>query len=69
MPSVTYEEAVAMMQNIRGSVLGYDELSVYAPANLPPKGYQEGSGPYLCVQQSEIAQYNPYLEVLILATQ
>lgn len=69
MPSVTYEEAVAMMQNIRGSVLGYDELSVIAPANLPPKGYQAGSGPYFYVQRSEVSLYNQYMEVLILATQ
>lgn len=69
MPSVTYEEAVAMMQNIRGSVLGFDELSVIAPANLPPKGYQTGSGPYFNVQRSEVSLYNKYMEVLILATQ
>lgn len=69
MPSVTYESAVAMMQNIRGSVLAYDELSVIAPANLPPKGYQFGSGPQFYVQRSEVALYNQYMEVLILATQ
>ena len=69
MPSVTYEEAVAMIQNIRGSVLGYDALSVIAPANLPPKGYQMGSGPYLSMQHSQVAMYNQYMEVLIFATQ
>ena len=68
-PKVTYEQAVAMMQNIRGSVLGYDELSVIAPATLPPKGYQAGSGPYFYVQRSEVSLYNQYMEVLILATQ
>lgn len=69
MPSVTYEEAVAMMQNIRGSVLGYDELSVIAHANLPPKGYQFGSGPCFYIQRSEISLYNQYMEVMIFATQ
>lgn len=72
MPSVTYEQAMAMMHNIRGPILGYDALSVIAPANLPPKGYQSGSGPYFYVGRSEVAQialYNQYMEVLILATQ
>lgn len=68
-PKVTYEQAMAMVAGIQNSVLGYSSFSITAPANLPPIGYQSGSGPYLSVQQSEIAQYNPSLEVLILATQ
>ena len=68
-PKVTYEQAMAMVAGLQNSVLGYASFSLNAPANLPPIGYQSGSGPNLSVQQPEIAQYNPALEVLILATQ
>lgn len=69
MPSVTYEEAMVMMGSIPGVVLGYDELSVIAPANLPPIGHQLGTGPYLHVMSSEVATYNATMQVLILAAQ
>lgn len=69
MPSVTYEEAMVMMGSIPGEVLGYDELSVIAPANLPPMGHQLGTGPYLHVMSSEVATYNASMQVLILAAQ
>lgn len=69
MPNVTYEEAMVMMGSIPGEVLGYDELSVIAPANLPPIGHQLGTGPYLHVMSSEVATYNGNMQVLILAAQ
>ena len=68
-PKVTYKQAMAMVAGIQNSVLGHSSFSITAPANLPPIGYQVGSGPNLSVQRPEIAQYNPTLEVLILATQ
>lgn len=68
-PKVTYEQAMAMVAGIQNSVLGYASFSLIVPANLPPIGYQSGSGPYFYVQRSEIALYNMYMEVLILATQ
>lgn len=69
MPSVTYEQAQAMVAGIQGPVLGCDALSVVAPANLPPKSFHAGSGPRFNVQRSDIVFSNMYMEVLILATQ
>lgn len=68
MPSVTYEEAVAMIASIHNSVLGNDSFSINAPANLPPIGYQAGSGPYLDIVNADVCMYNPNIQVLIFAT-
>lgn len=66
-PSVTYDQAMAMMDSIQGSVLGYDSFSVRAPANLPPIGYQEGSGPRINLLNGEVCLYNNTIEVLMIS--
>lgn len=68
-PSVTYEQAMAMMANIHGTVLGHSAYYLDAPANLPPIGYQYGSGPYLEIERSEICIHNRSIQVLIFAAQ
>ena len=66
-PSVTYASAMAMMDSIQGSVLGHDSFSVMAPANLPPIGYQEDSGPRIYPLNQEICLYNNTIEVLMIS--
>lgn len=69
MPSVTYKQAMTMVAGIQNSLLGYGSFSFDAPANLPPIGYQYGSGPYLSIARSEVCLHNPAIQVLIFAVQ
>lgn len=69
MPSVTYEQALAMVTGIQGPVLGYDSFSLLAPANLPPISFYDGPGPQLYITHPYVCQYNSYIQVLIFAAQ
>lgn len=68
-PKVTYKQAMTMVASIQNSLLGYGSFSLDAPANLPPIGYQYGSGPYLNIARSEVCLYNYTIQVLIFAVQ
>lgn len=69
MPTVTYEQALAMVAGIQGPVLGYDSFSLIAPANLPPISFYDGPGPQLYIMHPYVCQYNSDIQVLIFAVQ
>lgn len=69
MPSVTYQQALAMVTGIQGPVLGYGSFSLKVPANLPPINFHTGSGPHLNIIHPDVCLYNDYIQVLIFAVQ
>lgn len=66
-PYFTYEQAMAALDAITGPVLGYDSLAPRTPANLPPIGYNSGSGPTLTIVNAESVVYNFTIKTLILS--
>ena len=67
-PYFTYKEAMAALDAVTGPVLGYDSFAPRIPANLPPIGYQWGSGPKLTIADTDsIVVYNFNIKTLILS--
>ena len=66
-PYFTYEEAMAALDAVTGPVLGYDSFAPRIPANLPPIGYQWGSGPNLTLVNAESVVFNFKIKTLILS--
>ena len=66
-PYFTYEQAMAALDAVTGPVLGYDSFAPRIPANLPPIGYQMGSGPLLTIADSDTVVYNFNIKTLILS--
>ena len=66
-PYFTYEQAMAALDTVTGPVLGYDSFAPRIPANLPPIGYQQGSGPRLTTVEAESVVFNYKIKTLILS--
>lgn len=66
-PYFTYEQAMAALDAVTGPVLGYDSFAPRIPANLPPIGYQSGSGPRLTLVEPSSVVYNYNIKTLILS--
>ena len=66
-PYFTYEQAMAALDAVTGTVLGHDSFAPRIPANLPPIGYQMGSGPRLTIVDSNTVVYNFNIKTLILS--
>lgn len=66
-PYFTYEQAMAALDAVMGPVLGYDSLALRIPANLPPFGYQQGSGPRLTIADADIVVFNYNIKTLFLS--
>ena len=66
-PYFTYEQAMAALDAVTGSVLGHDSFAPRIPANLPPIGYQMGSGPRLTIADTDSVVYNFNIKTLILS--
>lgn len=66
-PYFTYEQAMAALDAVTGPVLGYDSFAPRIPANLPPIGYPQGSGPKLTIADAETVVHNYKIKTLILS--
>lgn len=66
-PYFTYEQAMAALDAVTGPVLGFDSFAPRIPANLPPIGYQSGSGPNLALAIDEPVVFNFVIKTLILS--
>ena len=66
-PYFTYEQAMAALDAVTGPVLGTDSFAPRIPANLPPIGYQQGSGPRLTLVETDSVVYNFNIKTLILS--
>lgn len=66
-PYFTYEQAMAALDAVTGPVLGYDSFAPRIPANLPPIGYNSGSGPNFTIVNPETVVHNYKIKTLILS--
>ena len=66
-PYFTYEQAIAALDAVTGPVLGNDSFAPRIPANLPPIGYQQGSGPKYTIADADSVVYNYIIKTLILS--
>ena len=66
-PYFTYEQAMAALDAVTGPVLGQDSFAPRIPANLPPIGYSQGSGPRLSIVDPDTVVYNFNIKTLILS--
>ena len=67
-PKMTYKQAMLAIDTVMGPVLGYANVPDGIVYNLPPIGYNVGSGPYLYIAKEDVVQYNGTLKVLILSS-
>lgn len=64
---ITVREAARMLNALCGCVVSYDMFGSVGRVNLPPIGYQRGSGPVYSVVDGQLSVHNYTHEVLILA--
>lgn len=65
--NITVREAARMLNALCGCVVSYDMFGSVGRVNLPPTGYQRGSGPAYSVVDGHLSVHNYTQEVLILA--